>query len=160
MSSFLWMPEGEVGGLGVEVSPFTWQEVCRQGPAGSERILLDILEHDWREAQDSRQELCQKLHAVQGELQWAEELRDKVGTTAHLPTPTLLHHLLLMPWSRRRILPGIAQDTARHCSCTPVTLHWCLQQALGSLIRTHSSLCVSRAILGFVGSLENTSKIP
>ncbi|XP_050021672.1 caspase recruitment domain-containing protein 10 isoform X3 [Alexandromys fortis] len=53
------------------------QEVCRQGPAGSERILLDILEHDWREAQDSRQELCQKLHAVQGELQWAEELRDK-----------------------------------------------------------------------------------
>ncbi|XP_052604252.1 caspase recruitment domain-containing protein 10 isoform X1 [Peromyscus californicus insignis] len=53
------------------------QEVSRPGAAGSERILLDILEHDWREAQDSRQELCQKLHAVQGELQWAEELRDK-----------------------------------------------------------------------------------
>nr|XP_045008759.1 caspase recruitment domain-containing protein 10 isoform X2 [Jaculus jaculus] len=53
------------------------QEVNRPGAAGSERILLDILEHDWREAQDSRQELCQKLHAVQGELQWAEELRDK-----------------------------------------------------------------------------------
>ncbi|XP_029410964.1 caspase recruitment domain-containing protein 10 isoform X2 [Nannospalax galili] len=53
------------------------QEVNRPGAPGSERILLDILEHDWREAQDSRQELCQKLHAVQGELQWAEELRDK-----------------------------------------------------------------------------------
>lgn len=53
------------------------QEMSRPGAAGSERILLDILEHDWREAQDSRQELCQKLHAVQGELQWAEELRDK-----------------------------------------------------------------------------------
>ncbi|KAL1767104.1 caspase recruitment domain-containing protein 10 [Sigmodon hispidus] len=53
------------------------QEMSRPGAAGSERILLDILEHDWREAQDSRQELCQKLHSVQGELQWAEELRDK-----------------------------------------------------------------------------------
>ncbi|XP_052495934.1 caspase recruitment domain-containing protein 10 isoform X1 [Budorcas taxicolor] len=53
------------------------QEANRAGAPGSERILLDILEHDWREAQDSRQELCQKLHAVQGELQWAEELRDK-----------------------------------------------------------------------------------
>nr|XP_036862052.1 caspase recruitment domain-containing protein 10 [Manis javanica] len=53
------------------------QEANRLGAPGSERILLDILEHDWREAQDSRQELCQKLHAVQGELQWAEELRDK-----------------------------------------------------------------------------------
>lgn len=55
------------------------QEASRPGAPGSERILLDILEHDWREAQDSRQELCQKLHAVQGELQWAEELRDQVG---------------------------------------------------------------------------------
>uniref|UniRef100_A0A8D0H550 Caspase recruitment domain family member 10 n=1 Tax=Sphenodon punctatus TaxID=8508 RepID=A0A8D0H550_SPHPU len=44
---------------------------------GSERILLDILEHDRKEAQADRQELCQKLHAVQTELQWAEELRDK-----------------------------------------------------------------------------------
>uniref|UniRef100_A0A7M4FRI2 Caspase recruitment domain family member 10 n=1 Tax=Crocodylus porosus TaxID=8502 RepID=A0A7M4FRI2_CROPO len=44
---------------------------------GSEQILLDILEHDWKEAQDDRQELCQKLHSVQNELQWAEELRDK-----------------------------------------------------------------------------------
>uniref|UniRef100_A0A8C8WJB0 Caspase recruitment domain-containing protein 10 n=1 Tax=Panthera leo TaxID=9689 RepID=A0A8C8WJB0_PANLE len=52
-------------------------EASRLGAPGSERILLDILEHDWREAQDSRQELCQKLHAIQGELQWAEELRDK-----------------------------------------------------------------------------------
>ncbi|KAM5288411.1 caspase recruitment domain-containing protein 10 [Ctenodactylus gundi] len=53
------------------------QEASRPGAPGSERILLDILEHDWREAQDSRQELCQKLHAVQEELRWAEELRDK-----------------------------------------------------------------------------------
>ncbi|XP_004589585.2 caspase recruitment domain-containing protein 10 [Ochotona princeps] len=53
------------------------QEASRPGAPGSERILLDILEHDWREAQDSRQELCQKLLTVQGELQWAEELRDK-----------------------------------------------------------------------------------
>ncbi|KAM5174951.1 caspase recruitment domain-containing protein 10 [Callospermophilus lateralis] len=53
------------------------QEASQPGAPGSERILLDILEHDWREAQDSRQELCQKLHAMQGELQWAEELRDK-----------------------------------------------------------------------------------
>ncbi|XP_042326870.1 caspase recruitment domain-containing protein 10 [Sceloporus undulatus] len=44
---------------------------------GSERILLDILEHDWKEAQADRQELCQKLDSVQNELQWAEGLRDK-----------------------------------------------------------------------------------
>lgn len=68
-------------------SHFTLQEMSRPGAAGSERILLDILEHDWREAQDSRQELCQKLHAVQGELQWAEELRDKVGNHRLPPTP-------------------------------------------------------------------------
>lgn len=64
------------------------QEASRPGAPGSERILLDILEHDWREAQDSRQELCQKLHAVQGELQWAEELRDKVVSTVHPPLPS------------------------------------------------------------------------
>ncbi|XP_061495045.1 caspase recruitment domain-containing protein 10 [Rhineura floridana] len=44
---------------------------------GSERILLDILEHDRKEAQADRQELCQKLDSVQNELQWAEGLRDK-----------------------------------------------------------------------------------
>lgn len=65
------------------------QEASRPGAPGSERILLDILEHDWREAQDSRQELCQKLLTVQGELQWAEELRDKVVTpSSHLPRPS------------------------------------------------------------------------
>lgn len=70
------------------------QEASRSGAPGSERILLDILEHDWREAQDSRQELCQKLHDVQGELQWAEELRDKVMSTLNhrspCPAPTFL----------------------------------------------------------------------
>uniref|UniRef100_A0A6J0TBB2 Caspase recruitment domain-containing protein 10 isoform X1 n=1 Tax=Pogona vitticeps TaxID=103695 RepID=A0A6J0TBB2_9SAUR len=45
--------------------------------SGSARILLDILEHDWKEAQADRQELCQKLDSVQNELQWAEQLRDK-----------------------------------------------------------------------------------
>lgn len=89
--SFSMCPRG-LGGPGVEVaSHFTLQEMSRPGAAGSERILLDILEHDWREAQDSRQELCQKLHAVQGELQWAEELRDKVGTTVCLSTPIPSH---------------------------------------------------------------------
>ncbi|KFU95716.1 Caspase recruitment domain-containing protein 10, partial [Chaetura pelagica] len=49
-----------------------------EGPVpGSEQILLDILEHDWKEAQDDRQDLCQKLSSLQNELQWAEELRDK-----------------------------------------------------------------------------------
>ncbi|NXU79724.1 CAR10 protein, partial [Oreotrochilus melanogaster] len=49
-----------------------------EGPVpGSEKILLDILEHDWKEAQDDRQDLCQKLNSLQNELQWAEELRDK-----------------------------------------------------------------------------------
>uniref|UniRef100_A0A0D9R4V1 Caspase recruitment domain-containing protein 10 n=1 Tax=Chlorocebus sabaeus TaxID=60711 RepID=A0A0D9R4V1_CHLSB len=69
---------GLVGtGCGVGGQEGLQQEASRPGAPGSERILLDILEHDWREAQDSRQELCQKLHAVQGELQWAEELRDQ-----------------------------------------------------------------------------------
>ncbi|KAG8138177.1 hypothetical protein E2320_004102 [Naja naja] len=44
---------------------------------GSERVLLDILEHDWKEAQADRQELCQKLNSLQNELQCAEQLRDK-----------------------------------------------------------------------------------
>ncbi|NWV72842.1 CAR10 protein, partial [Dasyornis broadbenti] len=49
-----------------------------EGPVpSSEQILLDILEHDWKEAQDDRQDLCQKLNLLQNELQWAEELRDK-----------------------------------------------------------------------------------
>ncbi|XP_032915084.1 caspase recruitment domain-containing protein 10 isoform X1 [Catharus ustulatus] len=49
-----------------------------EGPVpGSEQILLDILEHDWKEAQDDRQDLCQKINSLQNELQWAEELRDK-----------------------------------------------------------------------------------
>ena len=67
------------------------QEASQPGAPGSERILLDILEHDWREAQDSRQELCQKLHAVQGELQWAEELRDKVTFAMHRDLPPCRH---------------------------------------------------------------------
>ncbi|XP_064311061.1 caspase recruitment domain-containing protein 10 isoform X2 [Phalacrocorax carbo] len=54
------------------------RETPSEGPVpGSEQILLDILEHDWKEAQDDRQDLCQKLNSLQNELQWAEELRDK-----------------------------------------------------------------------------------
>ncbi|NXG63087.1 CAR10 protein, partial [Hemiprocne comata] len=44
---------------------------------GSKQILLDILEHDRKEAQDDRQDLCQKLNSLRNELQCAEELRDK-----------------------------------------------------------------------------------
>lgn len=76
------------------------QEASRPGAPGSERILLDILEHDWREAQDSRQELCQKLHTVQGELQWAEELRDKVPSPVHHPPPALPPAFLLTQLGR------------------------------------------------------------
>lgn len=54
---------------------------------GSEQILLDILEHDWKEAQDDRQDLCQKLNSLQNELQWAEELRDKVEHPSLSPAP-------------------------------------------------------------------------
>lgn len=54
---------------------------------GSEQILLDILEHDWKEAQDDRQDLCQKLNSLQSELQWAEELRDKVKHPSPTPSP-------------------------------------------------------------------------
>lgn len=82
------------------------QEASRPGAPGSERILLDILEHDWREAQDSRQELCQKLHAVQGELQWAEELRDKVVSTVHHPLPCLAPTFLLTNSLERLLARG------------------------------------------------------
>ncbi|KAJ7425868.1 Caspase recruitment domain-containing protein 10 [Willisornis vidua] len=56
---------------------------------GSEQILLDILEHDWKEAQDDRQDLCQKLNSLQNELQWAEELRDKEVEDLQLKYRTL-----------------------------------------------------------------------
>nr|XP_047904235.1 caspase recruitment domain-containing protein 10 isoform X3 [Anser cygnoides] len=56
---------------------------------GSEQILLDILEHDWKEAQDDRQDLCQKLNSLQSELQWAEELRDKEVEDLQLKYRTL-----------------------------------------------------------------------
>ncbi|KAF4799110.1 Caspase recruitment domain-containing protein 10 [Turdus rufiventris] len=61
-----------------------------EGPVpGSEQILLDILEHDWKEAQDDRQDLCQKLNSLQNELQWAEELRDKEVEDLQLKHRTL-----------------------------------------------------------------------
>ncbi|XP_025968381.1 caspase recruitment domain-containing protein 10 isoform X2 [Dromaius novaehollandiae] len=61
-----------------------------EGPVpGSEQILLDILEHDWKEAQDDRQDLCQKLRSMQNELQWAEELRDKEVEDLQLKYRTL-----------------------------------------------------------------------
>ncbi|XP_053928307.1 caspase recruitment domain-containing protein 10 isoform X2 [Cuculus canorus] len=61
-----------------------------KGPVpGSEQIMLDILEHDWKEAQDDRQDLCQKLNSLQNELQWAEELRDKEVEDLQLKYRTL-----------------------------------------------------------------------
>lgn len=99
------------------------QEASRLGAPGSERILLDILEHDWREAQDSRQELCQKLDAVQGELQWAEELRDKVVLPSCPPPPPCLvsalspRSSLLTAW-----LPGRGGGWVSALGCSPPSL--------------------------------------
>lgn len=127
-----------MGAPGVEVaSHFTLQEMSRPGAAGSERILLDILEHDWREAQDSRQELCQKLHAVQGELQWAEELRDKVGPMPASPPPSD------PPTSTKGPGLGLWGETARHGGNTQ-------QPATGALSRpwAHSSPLINPCVSG------------
>ncbi|KAK4831596.1 hypothetical protein QYF61_018356 [Mycteria americana] len=81
-----------------------------EGPVpGSEQILLDILEHDWKEAQDDRQDLCQKLNSLQNELQWAEELRDKVE-----------HPLLpLSPHTERGLEERGGRGLGRHSSRFP-----------------------------------------
>ncbi|XP_029445912.1 caspase recruitment domain-containing protein 10 isoform X1 [Rhinatrema bivittatum] len=43
----------------------------------AERILLDVWEYDCKEAEEQQQELCEKMNALQDELQHAEHLRDK-----------------------------------------------------------------------------------
>lgn len=74
---------------------------------GSERVLLDILEHDWKEAQADRQELCQKLSSLQNELQCAEQLRDKVRCCNFNPR----HLSLEMHWNSHEILvPDISEQ--------------------------------------------------
>jgi hypothetical protein len=47
---------------------------------GSDKAILDILEHDRKEALEDRQELVTKIYDLQEEVRQAEELRDKVGT--------------------------------------------------------------------------------
>lgn len=44
----------------------------------SDKAILDILEHDRREALEDRQELVNKIYNLQEEVRQAEELRDKV----------------------------------------------------------------------------------
>ncbi|XP_030066166.1 caspase recruitment domain-containing protein 10 isoform X2 [Microcaecilia unicolor] len=43
----------------------------------AERILLDVWEHDYKEAEEQQQELCEKMNLLQSELQCVEDLRDK-----------------------------------------------------------------------------------
>lgn len=50
----------------------------------SDKAILDILEHDRKEALEDRQELVTKIYDLQEEARQAEELRDKVG-----PAPPL-----------------------------------------------------------------------
>lgn len=58
----------------------------------SDKAILDILEHDRREALEDRQELVNKIYNLQEEVRQAEELRDKVrapggGGAAPAPGP-------------------------------------------------------------------------
>lgn len=47
----------------------------------SDKAILDILEHDRKEALEDRQELVNKIYNLQEEVRQAEELRDKVGVS-------------------------------------------------------------------------------
>ncbi|XP_038639770.1 LOW QUALITY PROTEIN: caspase recruitment domain-containing protein 11-like [Scyliorhinus canicula] len=49
----------------------------RENLPSTEKVLLDIMDHDRREALEDRQELVEKFHNSAMELQQAEELRDK-----------------------------------------------------------------------------------
>nr|XP_014352923.1 PREDICTED: caspase recruitment domain-containing protein 11 [Latimeria chalumnae] len=51
-------------------------QVGKMGLPENERVYLDILDHDRKEALEDRQELCEKIHSLQKETQQAEELRD------------------------------------------------------------------------------------
>lgn len=52
---------------------------------------MDILQQDRREASEQRQELCDIITRLQGELQSAEEQRDKVSSKLSL----FIHYLVL-----------------------------------------------------------------
>lgn len=57
----------------------------------SDKAILDILEHDRKEALEDRQELVNKIYNLQEEVRQAEELRDKVGAPRRrgsFPHPT------------------------------------------------------------------------
>lgn len=45
----------------------------------SPQALMDILQQDRRESAEQRQELCDIISRLQGDLQGTEEQRDKVG---------------------------------------------------------------------------------
>lgn len=53
----------------------------------SDKAILDILEHDRKEALEDRQELVNKIYNLQEEARQAEGLRDKVGGAARPPSP-------------------------------------------------------------------------
>lgn len=50
-----------------------------KGLLDSEKVIVDILEHDRQEALDDRQDLFQRMYNLHMELQHTEKLRDKVG---------------------------------------------------------------------------------
>lgn len=50
----------------------------KPGLPDSDKAILDILEHDRKEALEDRQELVNKIFNLQEEIRHAEDLRDKV----------------------------------------------------------------------------------
>lgn len=98
----------------------------------SDKAILDILEHDRKEALEDRQELVNKIYNLQEEARQAEGLRDKVGgqpltllprplplTRVHAPHPAPAPLPLLAPVSVGPIsLPdgrpqGVRTESAR-----------------------------------------------
>lgn len=57
----------------------------KRGLPDSDKAILDILEHDRKEALEDRQELVNKIYNLQEEVRQAEELRDKVRALAREP---------------------------------------------------------------------------
>lgn len=85
----------------------------------SDKAILDILEHDRKEALEDRQELVNKIYNLQEEARQAEGLRDKVGgrpltllprplplTQVHAPHPAPAPLPLLAPVSMGFRLPS------------------------------------------------------
>lgn len=59
----------------------------------SDKAILDILEHDRKEALEDRQELVNRIYNLQEEARQAEELRDKVGAGSACPAVPLARPL-------------------------------------------------------------------